>query len=521
MRADFRHGRFLFRLALCTLLVAEASNQLAASDRSLSEIRTPKAPNTPKINGARVYGVRPGHPFLYRIACTGVRPIHFSVKSLPPFLQVNATSGIISGKAPQKTGEYRVMLEASNSKGKSRRALTIVVGDEIGLTPQMGWNDWYTHYDHVSDKDIRSAADAMVASGMADYGYQYISIDDGWATKPDSDDPTLHGPSRDAKGAILPNRRFPDMRSLADYIHSKGLKAGVYSSPGPLTCAGFQGSYQHEAQDADQFSQWGFDLLKYDWCSYTSGAHGEDLEDHEDPYRKMSGILHILDRDVVFNICQYGRADVWKWGRKVGGNSWRTTGDLGLEKDTVLPGFYSIGFTNAVHSDYAGPGGWNDPDYILIGKVGNARDIAQPAHSTQLTAEEQYSYMSMWSLMAAPLFFSGDMTALDEFTLNVLCNSEVIDIDQDSLGKQARIVRKTDREFVLVKSLEDGSVAVGLFNLTVAPRVMRVRWTDLGLTARQRARDVWRQKNLGLFDSSFSSTVPGHGVVLVRLTNRR
>jgi alpha-galactosidase len=206
---------------------------------------------------------------------------------------------------------------------------------------------------------------------------------------------------------------------------------------------------------------------------------------------------------------------VWKWGRDVGGNSWRTTGDLGAVRNASLPGFYKIGLTNALTSQYAGPGGWNDPDYILIGTIG-------PPYNTRLerslTHDEQYSYMSMWSLMAAPLMFSGDMTKLDEFTLNVLCNSEVIDIDQDSLGRQGGIVRNTDEEFILAKALDDGSLAIGLFNLTTQPRSISVDWKELGLKGTQTVRDVWRQQNLGSSSQNFSSQVPSHGVTMVRLS---
>jgi alpha-galactosidase len=357
----------------------------------------------------------------------------------------------------------------------------------------------------------------MVSSGMADYAYQFIDIDDAWMRKPASKDSSLNGPVRDARGDILPNQRFPNMPALTSYIHSLGLKAGIYSSPGPLTCAGFEGSYQHENADALRFADWEFDLLKYDWCSYTQVAKGKTLPDLEEPYRKMGAILTGLDRDLILNICQYGMGEVWKWAREVGGNSWRTTGDLGLARSAALPAFYGIGFVNAGLSDYAGPGGWNDPDYILIGTVGDANNPESPARFTSLTHEEQYSYMSMWSLMAAPLLFSGDMTKLDEFTLNVLCNSEVIDIDQDSLGKQGTIVRKTNEEFILKKSLEDGSLAVGLFNLSMGPRTIAAGWKDLGVTGRQTVRDVWRQHDLGSFSGSFSSTVPAHGVILMRI----
>ncbi len=208
----------------------------------------------------------------------------------------------------------------------------------------------------------------------------------------------------------------------------------------------------------------------------------------------MGGLLRALDRDVTLNMCQYGKGDVWKWGKDVGGNSWRTTGDLGLAQDDELPGFYHIAFDNAVHSDYAGPGGWNDPDYLVIGKVAVANRQQTPIHPTDLTPDEQYSYMSMWSLMVSPLFFSGDMAGLDEFTLNVLCNSEVIDVDQDALGKQAHVVRKSAQEYILAKPLEDGSIAVGLFNLTREPRDVSIRWPELGVAGPMKVRDLWLQK---------------------------
>ena len=234
------------------------------------------------------------------------------------------------------------------------------------------------------------------------------------------------------------------------------------------------------------------------------------------PYQLMWGELQKLDRDIVHNLCQYGMGDVWKWGGQVG-HCWRTTGDLGLERGGLLPGFYSIGLSNARHWENAGPGAWNDPDYILIGWVGAARDMGQGV-PTSLTPDEQYTYMSMWSLMAAPLIFSGDMAKLDAFTLNILCNHEVVDVDQDPLGKQARIVRQDERELVLVKDLADGSKAVGLFNLRESPSPMSVAWPDLGLAGQQRARDLWRQRDLGAYDGRYETTVPRHGVVLLRLS---
>lgn len=501
-------------LAFASFLVS--ANIANAQDSKL--ILTPKPPASPHINGPKLYGARMGHSFLYRIPCTGVRPIQFSAKGLPSSLQLDSATGIISGSAPSKAGEYSITLTAKNSAGTQHRIFKLVVGERLGLTPQMGWNDWYTHYDRITADKVKQAADAMIESGMADYGYQFIGIDDAWAAKPSSDDPALNVPPRDASGAIVANKNFPDMKGLTSYIHSKGLKAGIYTSPGPLTCAKYEGSYEHEEVDAHRFSDWGFDLLKYDYCSYSKVAPNPSLDDLKKPYIKMGGIVKNLDRDVVFNMCQYGKGDVWNWGEAVGGNSWRTTGDLGNVKGDMLPGFYQIGFANALHAQSAGPGGWNDPDYLIIGRAGNARNRKAAPEATHLTGDEQYSYMSMWALMASPLFFSGDMGALDAFTLNILCNSEVIDIDQDSLGKQGHIVRKDENEFVMVRQLEDGALAVGLFNVSGAPRAITATWEELEIQGRRTVHDVWRQRDLSTSSKNIVAQVPSHGVVLVRLS---
>ena len=480
-------------------------------------ILTPPPSPAPKINGPRVFGARPGSPFLYRVPCTGQRPIRFSADSLPRSITLDPETGILSGRTPDKRGEYVVTLKAKNSHGSAQRLFKIVVGDTLALTPPMGWNHWYTHYTRITDTLMREAADVMIASGMADYGYQYVNIDDCWMVKPGDPNPEIGGEPREPDGTIRPNRRFPDMSALSEYIHSKGLKFGIYTSPGPRTCAGFEGAYQHEEQDAQTFARWGVDFLKYDWCSYGKIAPATDLAARQAPYRLMGGILAGLDRDIVLNLCQYGMSDVWKWGREVGGHCWRTTGDLGLEKGDRLPGFYRIGLRNARLWEYAQPGAWNDPDYILIGWVGNARRIEDPPQYTALTPDEQYSYMSMWSLMAAPLFYSGLMGKLDAFTLNVLCNAEVIEVNQDTLGKQARLLRESEEELVLAKPLEDGSWAVGLVNLGEQERKMALGWQELKLKGRQRVRDLWRQRDLGTIPRQFETTVPRHGVILVRL----
>lgn len=493
-----------------------------------AEMLTPPPGPAPHINGPKVYAVRPGSPFLYRIPCTGERPMKFSADNLPDGLTLDEQTGIITGKI-SAAGTNRMTLVAQNTHGTSKREFRIVVGQQLALTPPMGWNSWYIYLHHVTETAMRTAADQMIASGMADYGYQYVNIDDCWPRQPNSTNSEVGGPTRDANGRLLPNTRFPDIKGMVDYIHAKGLKAGIYTSPGPKTCAGFAGSWEHEAQDARTFADWGFDFLKYDWCSYgqifrngdprltntVSAQAAKGVAGYKFPYELMSREIQKADRDIVFNLCQYGMGEVWKWGGDVG-NCWRTTGDLGNERDTALPGFYSIAFSNEKHWEFARPGAWNDPDYILIGWIG--ADNGKSFQRTKLTPDEQYSYMSLWSLMAAPLIFSGDMSKLDAFTLNVLCNSEVIDVDQDPLGKQGKPLRQTAGELVLVRDLEDGSKAAGFFNLGEEPAKLAVSWTELGISGDRHVRDLWRQKDLGKFDKEFQTEVPRHGVTMVRLS---
>jgi alpha-galactosidase len=495
-------------LLLAALIPAQAQTP---SPREEAVMLTPPAPDAPRLNCPKVYGAHPGSPFLYRIPATGAAPVTFAAKNLPPGLTLDGATGIITGQV-SKPGVWRATLTASNSNGRDRREFRIVVGDTLALTPPMGWNSWYIFYNRVSDALMRQAADQMIQTGMANYGYQYVNIDDCWMKE--RSDP----PYRGADGAVLPNAKFPDMKALADYIHSKGLKAGLYTSPGPWTCGGYVGAYQHEAEDAREFAAWGFDFLKYDWCSYGEIAGTNAPDRFERPYRLMCSELQKIRRDIVLNLCQYGLGEVWKWGGQVG-NCWRTTDDLGAAPNTRLPGFFSIAFSNARHWSYAKPGAWNDPDYILIGRVGDTSGAGDSV-PTPLTPNEQYSYMSLWSLMAAPLIFSGDMAKLDAFTLNVLCNSEVIAVDQDALGRQGCIIRQTPEEYILVKDLEDGAKAVGLFNLDSTPRKLSVSWADLGVSGPRNVRDLWRQKDIGTFTGAFEAEVPRHGVAFVRVSGK-
>ena len=479
-------------------------------------ILTPKPGPKPRINGAQIFGVRPGSPFLYTIPATGDRPMKFEVEGLPKGLNVDPQTGLMTGTLGQ-SGEHIVTLIASNKFGTARRSFKIVCGTTLALTPHMGWNSWYVWENHVTDQIVRSAADAMVTTGMINHGYMYINMDDCWAVKPGSDDPSLGGKPRDEQGMVNPNKRFPDMKALTNYIHSKGLKAGIYTSPGPTTCAGHVGAYQHEGLDVQRFVNWGFDFLKYDWCSYGEIAKVRNLEELQKPYKLISEILSKQHRDIVLNLCQYGMGKVWEWGNQVGGNSWRTAGDLGGSFEGIGAAIFRDGFDVYSRDNlhlFAGPGAWNDPDYLLLGYLSNWKEQTVP---TPLTPNEQYTHVSLWCLVAAPLIFSGDMTRLDEFTLSLLTNDEVIDVDQDPLGKAGRRMFKDEDVEVWSKEMEDGSKVVGLFNRGEFESRVTARWTDLGIAGKQRVRDLWRQEDVGVLEGQFTSMVPRHGVKLVRI----
>lgn len=500
---------------ICTLTsLAESAPAKKTNETAL--ILTPKPGPAPKITGAKVFGVRPGSPLLFTIAATGDRPMKFTVESLPVGLKVDETSGQISGKL-KRPGEYKVTLVANNRHGTTRRSFRVVCGDQLALTPPMGWNSWYIWENRVTDAIMRAAADAMVSTGLINHGWTYVNIDDCWAIKPGATDPTLQGEMRDASGKVNSNSRFPNMRALTDYIHSKGLKAGIYTSPGPKTCAGHVGAFQHEEQDVARFAEWGFDFLKYDWCSYGEIVKNPDVAAMQLPYRRMGEILKKQPRDIVLNLCQYGMGNVWGWGKQVGGQCWRTAGDLGGTFEGIATSLFRDGFDVFTKNElfrFGGPGGWNDPDYLLLGYLSNWKGKTLP---TPLSPNEQYTHVSLWSLLAAPLFLSGDITRLDEFTLSLLSNDEVIEIDQDPLGKPARRVSQAGPLEVWSRPLEDKAMAVGLFNRGEKEATVEAHWADVSIQGKQVVRDLWRQKDLGTFENQFHSRVPAHGVVFVRI----
>lgn len=466
-------------------------------------ILTPPPPEEPRINGARVTGARPGRPFLFTIPATGQRPMTFDATNLPLGLQVDKNTGIITGRV-NEPGEYKVTLIAKNKKGEAAAPLKIIIGSQVALTPPMGWNSWNCWGLTVDENKILASARVFKEKGLLDHGWTYINIDDGWEIKGDS--PL---PKRDTQGNILTNEKFKDMKALGDSLHGLGLKFGIYSSPGPLTCGGYTASYKHESNDANSYSQWGIDYLKYDWCSYEQIAKDKSRPELMAPYILMRKALDQLDRDIVYSLCQYGLGNVWEWGAEVGGNLWRTTGDITDTWESMR----DIGFKQIENAKYAGPGHWNDPDMLVIGWVGWGPNL----HPSKLTPDEQYTHISLWSLLSAPLLIGCDLERLDEFSMNLLTNDEVLALDQDPLGKQATPVIKKGNIQVWVKELADGTKAAGIFNLGKESENFTLEFSDLGLKGKVEMRDPWRQKNLGLKEDRLDTIVPSHGVVLLKL----
>jgi len=366
--------------------------------------------------------------------------------------------------------------------------------DDLAARPPMGWNSWNHFRDKVDDASVRAQAEAMVSSGMRDAGYTYINIDDTWEGE------------RDANGNIQTNSKFPDMKALADFVHSKGLKLGIYSSPGAKTCAKFEGSLGHELQDARTYAAWGVDYLKYDLCGLRTEMRAAPTPEaaHKimvDAYVKMRDALRSTGRPIVYSLCQYGDDAVWEWAPSVGGNLWRTTGDI-TDKYAKMA---EIGFSQAGLARFAGPGHWNDPDMLEVGNGG-------------MSLDEYRTHMSLWAVLAAPLLAGNDLSTMAPETIALLTNRDVIAVDQDSAGKQGDRVSAEGPIEIWTRPLADGSKAVGIFNRHPKPLTARVDFSALGFTGAVKAKDLWQAKDLGSVSKPYTVTVPGHGVLLLRVS---
>ena len=486
-------------------------------------ILTPKDKPTPKINSAKIMGVRPGNPFLYTIAATGIRPMQFSAENLPKGLSVSPETGIITGNLNNR-GVYTTTIVAKNKLGIAKQKLVIKVGDTIALTPPIGWNGWNAWESKIDREKVIASADAMVQKGLRDHGWSYINIDDTWQGK-------RFGPDT----ALQPNEKFNDIKGMVDYIHSIGLKAGLYSTPYVASYAGYVGAssdsakggetfeqilkkkqfyhhigpYKFEKNDAKQMANWGFDFLKYDWRMDVASTE------------RMWNALKNSGRDIVLSLSNNAPFEkVNDWNRL--SNMYRTGPDI---KDSWTSLFLTT-FTLDKWAPYSGPGHWMDPDMMIVGNV----SIGPILHPTRLTPDEQYSHISMFSILAAPMLIGCPIEQIDAFTLNLLTNDEVIAINQDPLGAPARLVKEINGVQIWRKQMQDGSTIIGLFNTGGygTNPTSYFRWGDekalpftfdfasLGLAGKYEIRDVWRQKSLGKYEGNYKTTINHHGVVMLQ-----
>lgn len=531
-------------------LILSCGQQQQAVRVDAFPILTPPTERTPRINGPKVFGVRPGSLFLFHVPVTGDRPMSYTATGLPAGLSLDATSGRITGTLGT-AGRHVLALRAENALGTAERTLEIVVGDRIALTPPMGWNSWNCWGGRVTQEHVTAAARSMVVHQLREHGWSYVNIDDGW-----------QGIRGGEFNAIQPNSKFPDIAGLSEEVHALGLKFGLYSTPWRTSFYGHIGSSADHAngsydwinagvhtsvfkyrvpkedsklaqyawlrpltewlkerrrekttkqlrtfgrhsfakQDVRQWSEWDVDYLKYDWVPIDL-AHTDE----------MRAELRARGRDIVYSLANNAPFPLAPELAKRA-NSWRTASDLRDTWDSIE----EIGFSRDRWAPFQAPGAYNDPDMLMLGHIG----MGKP-RPTRLNADEQYTHMSLWCLLGAPLLLGCDLEKLDAFTLGLITNDEVLDVNQDALGKQATRVGRRGGSDVYAKPLDDGSWAVGLFNRGSKEAKVAVRWSDLGLSGEHAVRDLWRQKDLGVFPEEFESVVASHGVVLIRLSARK
>ena len=514
--------------------VAQIPAQEKAPDYS-AYILTPKAPDTPRINGPKIYGARPGSPFLFRIPATGIRPMTFEAKGLPKGLKLDPQTGIITGKA-KKRGTYEVALKATNALGTAERAFKIVIGDKIALTPPMGWSAWNCWGAGITQEHCMETAKAFLEKDLVNYGWTYVNIDDGWQS----------GKRGGKYNAILPNKTFPDMKGLADYLHANGLKLGIYSAPWVGTYCNHIGSscddpdgkywwveqgdvdeygrvdntkskrdevwyfgkYSFARQDALQWAEWGVDYLKYDWNIVDSWW----LKD-------MRDALLATGRDIVYSISNHVHV-IRGLELQQYAETWRTGGDI---RDN-WKSLYNNGVSgrNEWWGSFTGPGSWPDADMLVVGKVGWGKEGKRDheLHWTKLTPDEQYTHITLWSILGSTMMIGCDMSELDDFTLSLLTNNEVIDVNQDPLGIQGIRYVGDNTYVTYIKPLEDGSLAVAMINLSDEPKKIGFRPHSLALIGRQTIRDLWRQQDIAEVGQTerWETEVAPHGTVFVKVT---
>jgi len=507
--------RVLSAMAVVGLL----SGAMGEESNSLAVVRpyvlTPKPGPSPRINGARVYGSRPGTPFSFKVPATGIGPKRYLAKGLPDGLSIDEQTGVISGVTPPP-GAYRVRLTVSNRVGRDEKELLIKSGERICLTPPMGWNSWNCWAYSVSADKVRASARAMVEKGLIDHGWTYVNVDDTW-----------QGERGGRFSSIQGNEKFPDMKGLCEEIHRMGLKVGIYSTPWVRSYANRTGGsadfpdgsirnpdakkmgknwrlgeFSFATNDALQWAEWGIDYLKYDWRPIDT-AH----------VIEMANALRKTNRTVVYslsNTAPFEKAEIF--ARHA--NCWRTTTDI---RDT-WESLETIGFLQDRWAPFAAPGHWNDPDMLVLGEVGGWKS---ELHPSRLTPDEQYLHVSLWCLLSAPLLIGCPIESMDEFTLSLLTNDEVLEVNQDPLGRSARriVVDEANHTEIWLKEMADGSRAVGLFNRSASPRSITFEFSAARLAGGTwKVRDLWRQEDLGDHAKRFCARkVPAHGVVLLRM----
>jgi alpha-galactosidase len=508
-RAKMTNVNSRMTVILLTGLWVAAATSLQASDppAGSQDCATSLAPalpwneGKPVINGPEVYGASPGKEFLYLIPTIGGRPIKFSAENLPAGLSVDAEKGLIRGKA-EKRGQYQVVVTAENSQGKCSKSLKLRIEDHaIALTPPMGWNSWNCYRSTIDDVKIRATADGMVRSGLAARGYAYVNLDSGWQSKQRGG--KLH--------SIVPRDGFPNMKALCDHIHSLGLKAGLYSSPyvvpwgtdGCGTSSGpcdtsfpwflapnlkskYIGLDKHEREDVAQWAEWGFDYFKYDWAQ-------TDMILTE----RMSRQLRASSRDIVFSITTDVQINDAVKVKELA-NLWRSNRDTGPQWQSVVQN----GFNNEQWNPVIGPGHWFDLDMTAL----------MPLDGKSLTHNERIACVSRWMMRPSPILIDCDLTRpLDDFTLRLLCNEEIIAVNQDSLGKPSASILKKDGWDIQLKPLVDGSYALAVFNLGDKPaQSPKVDLGFFGLDGKLKVRDLWNKKDLGEFNNGFAVGVDAH-----------
>lgn len=474
---------------------------------SAQSLVSQKLNSKPKLNGPKTIGIKSGATILHTLPITGERPLELVATGLPSGLKLSATAGTITGRVTKK-GEYNATISIKNSKGKTEENIKIIVGDQVALTPPMGW-DGGEHYEFMDQGKLKHIYESMMKYDLINHGYNYIIIPDSWQGK------------RGGKHmALMPDSsHYPDLKKTIDHLHHEGFKVGLYSTPWVLSPKKYLGGsadsadgiivrhqdftkdrrigkYSFHKQDAKQWADWGIDLIKYEWQPLdirNARLMSEELKkNHKDILLWASGNASYLEAS--------------EWQRIA--NIWNTT-----ERD--LQNWDSLKVSDELQeqwSPFTGPGHWPNP-----GRLGADSYAVGKLNPTPLSQAEKMTQFTMWSLLSAPLFLQGDMSELDDFTVSLITNDEVIAIDQDAQGIQARKVFSKDQTLALAKSLQDGSIALGLFNKDNVKKKISVTWSDLGITGTRLVRDVWMQHDLGKLKDLLEIEVPPHGVVLVKI----